>query len=202
MAAALRKRYLRLVRRAYRLLRSPFMRRRPWLQRLLHPIFERELWVPGRDTVAHGAAIGLFVSQLPIPGQMLVAAFLAMRFQANVPISVASCWVTNPLTQIPIMLAQEQLGAFLRESLHIPIHPLMDQFSGKFPGVGELNMGSFILGFLAAGFLLMLVAYPAVYLFSAMLPKLLPKTPYQRAKAKVLKRKGQKLASSSPQPPS
>lgn len=156
-------------------------------------MFERELWHPCRDSVATGVAIGLFVSQLPMPGQMLLAGIWSVFFRANIPIALAACWVTNPITQLPIMLVQESFGGFLRDSLHIPIHPIFEKIKislGFFPGwEGKfLNGGSFILGFLSMGFLLFILAFPAVYLFSAMMPKILPKTRYQRAKAKVIAR--------------
>ncbi|YCM43761.1 DUF2062 domain-containing protein [Verrucomicrobiaceae bacterium 227] len=192
-------RYLRLVRKAYRTLRSPSLRRHGWLQKIIVPMFHRELWHPCRDTVASGLAIGLFFSQLPIPGQMILAALGAVRFRANVPFALAACWVTNPFTQLPIMIFQESFGDFLRDSLHIPIHPILEkiQISLHFiPGMENqvLNGGSFILGFLTLAFILMLLAYPVVYLLSALMPKLLPKTRYQRAKAKVIARNQKSLA--------
>lgn len=52
----------------------------------------------------------------------------------------------------------------------------------------SLNGGSFILGFLSLGFLLFILAFPIVYLLSALMPRLLPKTRYQRARAKVIAR--------------
>jgi hypothetical protein len=77
--------------------------------------------------------------------------------------------------------------------MHIPIHPLLEKIQiplSLFPGMeGEyLNGGSFILGFLSLGILLFIVAYPLVYLLSALMPKILPRTRYQRAKAKVIAR--------------
>jgi uncharacterized protein len=201
MGYHLKIRYLRLVRKAYRALRSPGLRRHRWLQKIIVPMFHRELWHPCRDTVASGLAIGLFVSQLPIPGQMLLAALGSVRFRANVPFALAACWVTNPLTQLPIMLFQERFGDFLRDSLHIPIHPILEkiQVSLHFiPGMENevLNGGSFILGFITLAILLLLLAYPLVYLLSALMPKMLPKTPYQRAKAKVIARNQKSLAQS------
>lgn len=194
MGLQLKLHYLRLVRRAYRALRSPGLRKRKWLQKLIVPMFHRELWHPCRDTVAAGLAIGLFVSQLPVPGQMILAGIGAVRFRANIPIALAACWVTNPITQIPIILFQEQLGDFLRDTVHIPIHPILKKIQiplSFIPGMENevLNGGSFILGFLSAAIILMLLAYPLVYLLSAIAPKLLPKTRYQRAKAKVMRNK-------------
>ncbi len=201
MGYHLKIRYLRLVRKAYRALRSPGLRRHRWLQKIIVPMFHRELWHPCRDTVASGLAIGLFVSQLPIPGQMLLAALGSVRYRANVPFALAACWVTNPLTQLPIMLFQERFGDFLRDSLHIPIHPILEkiQVSLHFiPGMENevLNGGSFILGFITLAILLLLLAYPLVYLLSALMPKMLPKTRYQRAKAKVIARNQKSLAQS------
>lgn len=193
MAAELKRRYLRIVRRAYRLLRSPRMKKHPYLAAIVAPIFNRELWHPCRETVTSGLGIGLFVAMLPIPGQMILAALGAMKMRANVPTAITACWVTNPITQLPIMLFQERFGDFLRESMYIPIHPILEKIKiplGFIPGMeGEsLNGGSFILGFLSFGFLLFLLAFPLVYLLSALMPRLLPKTRYQRAKAKVIAR--------------
>lgn len=193
MTSGLKRSYLRIVRKAYRFLRSPGMRKRAWLQKTISPMFERDLWHPCRDSVASGLAVGLFVSMLPIPGQMILAGIWAVPFRANIPIALAACWVTNPITQIPILLFQEKFGDFLREFLHIPIHPILEKIQiplGLLPGMeGEsLNGGSFILGFLTLAFLLFILAYPLVYFLSALMPKLLPKTRYQRAKAKVIAR--------------
>ena len=193
MALSLKRRYLRIVRKIYRFLRSPWMRRHTWLQKFISPMFEREFWHPCRDSVATGLAIGLFASQLPMPGQMLLAGIWCVLFRANIPVACAACWVSNPITQIPVLVFQEKFGDFLRESLHIPIHPVLEKIEiplGIIPGMeGEsLNGGSFILGFLSLAFVLFILAFPLVYLLSAMMPKLLPKTRYQRARAKVIAR--------------
>ena len=193
MAAQLKLRYLRFVRKIYRLLRSPSLKKRVWLQKSITPMFQREFWHPCRDSVAAGAGIGLFFSQLPIPGQMLFAGISSVFFRANIPVTLAACWVSNPITQIPIWLFQEKFGDFLRETIHIPVHPILERVQiplSIIPGMESetLNGGSFILGFLSLGFLLFLLAFPVVYLLSALMPRLIPKTRYQRARAKVIKR--------------
>ncbi len=193
MTTSIKTRYLRLVRRAYRLLRSPTFKRHPRIQRMMLPLFERERWQPCRQTVANGLAIGLFVSQIPVPGQMLLAAILTLPFRANLPLSIAACWVTNPLTMGPIVFWQAKLGDFLRANLGIPVHPFLERLDlplGIIPGLdGEsINVGSWILGFVAAGLFLFLLTYPFIYLLSFLMPKLIPKTRYRRAKAKVIAR--------------
>ncbi|MGB0143958.1 MAG: DUF2062 domain-containing protein, partial [Akkermansiaceae bacterium] len=110
MAFGLKRRYLRLVRRTFRLLRSPRLRKHPWLLKILAPIFDRELWHPYRKNVATGLSVGLFMSMLPIPGQMILATIGAIKFRGNAVIAIATCWVTNPITQIPIAFFQERFG--------------------------------------------------------------------------------------------
>lgn len=188
MLGKFKRTYLRLVRRAYRYLRHPRVRKQIWLQALLKPVFDRELWHPCRDTVAGGMSIGLFCSQLPIPFQMLVASLAAVKARVNIPYAVMACWVTNPITQIPIFYFQAKVGHFLTSSLNLPQHPLFEKVQIPFLP-GHINVASFIVGFLACGAVLGLLAYPVVYIFSAILPKLLPKTRYQRVKAKIIARK-------------
>lgn len=188
MSILIRKRYLRLVRKAYRFLRSPYLKRRKWLQKIVSPMFDRELWHPCRETVSAGLSTGLFFSMLPIPGQMILAAVTSVRLRANIPLAIASCWVSNPLTQLPIILFQERVGDFLQSSLGIQIHPILQELVVTVPKIGPLHAGSFILGFLFMAVLLALLAYPVTYLLSALLPKLIPKNRYKRAKAKVIAR--------------
>jgi len=198
MAAEIKRNYLRLVRRAYRYLRNPRLKKHRWLQAILKPLFNHEYWHPCRDTVAGGLSIGLFCSQLPVPGQMLIAALFSAKARVNIPISIAACWITNPITQIPIWLFQERFGEFLITTLGVPVHPILEKLSVPFFVIqGEkLGIAPFIIGFLAAGAILSLLAYPVVYTFSALLPKLLPKTRYQRARAKVIaaRKKEEKIA--------
>ena len=164
----MKRRYLRMVRKAYRYLRHPHIRKRPWLVALTRPLFERNLWHPCRNSVAGGISIGLFCAMLPIPFQMLIAALASVRAKANIPIAMAICWVTNPLTQGPIWLSQERLGDWIRSKSDNPVLHIMDVEKTVF-GV-TLNMASFTVGFLAMAIILSILAYPVVYGISAFLP--------------------------------
>lgn len=166
--------YLRMVRRAFRTLRHRRLRHRPWWQKVSKPLFHRSLWVPCRDSVATGLAIGLFFSMMLMPFQSLPAAIIAMRMRANVPFAMAACWITNPLTAAPTLYAQFRTGQWMRDTLRIPMPDFLTQVSFDVPGAGALNLASYLLGMITTGLLFAMLAYPIVHLFSAMLPHHLP----------------------------
>ena len=170
----MKKRYLKLVRLTLKTLRHPRLRRHPWWQAISRPLFDRRRWVPCRDTVASGLAIGLFFSVMLMPFQTLPAAILAMRFKANVPFAVTATWFSNPLTTPAILFGQFRLGQWMRDTLGVLMPDFLTNVHFHAPGVGLLNAASFILGMITSGVLLALCAYPIVHLFSALMPHHLP----------------------------
>lgn len=166
--------YLRMVRRAFRALRHKRLRHRPWWQKISKPLFHRSLWVPCRDTVASGLAIGLFFSMVPFIPQSIFAAVLAMRVRGNVPFAIAACFISNPITNAPFWLAQIWLGQWFINFFSLPIPNFVSKVSLDLPGVGIASLSNFIVGFITLGTLMALCAYPIVHLFSAVLPHHLP----------------------------
>ncbi|MFC7338409.1 DUF2062 domain-containing protein [Haloferula chungangensis] len=155
------------MRKVHRLLRHRRLRHRGWWKPILHQLLDRRLWHPCRDTVAGGISIGLFFSMMPMPFQSLAAAAIATRAKVNIPFTIAACFVTNPLTEIPIRAAQLGFGAWLRETFGITVPRIADASLPE-------GFSNFIIGFLMMGVLLSLIAYPLVHLFSALLPHHLP----------------------------
>jgi uncharacterized protein (DUF2062 family) len=76
-------------------------------------IHEPNLWHFNRRSVARAAMIGLFWAMIPMPFQMVPAAFLAFYLTANLPLSLALVWISNPITMPPIFYATYKFGAFL-----------------------------------------------------------------------------------------
>ncbi len=62
---------------------------------LLH---DPNLWHFNRRSVSGGFAVGLFIAFMPIPFQMVFAAAIAIGSRVNLIVSVALCWITNPIT--------------------------------------------------------------------------------------------------------
>ena len=71
------------------------------------------VWHLNRRSVSGGVAIGLFVSWIPVPLQMLLAAVLAAILRVHVPVSVVMVWFTNPLTFAPLLYAAWRSGSMI-----------------------------------------------------------------------------------------
>lgn len=171
----MKKKYMWLVKSAFRSLRHPQLRHRKWWQTLTRPVTNRALWIPCRDTVASGLAIGLFFSMMtPLPFQMVPSTLLAMRVKANVPFAIAGCWITNPVTTPPVLWGQFLLGDWLRHTCGVPMPHFLAKVSFTVEKIGELNAASFMLGMISSAVILALAAYPIVHAFSAILPHHLP----------------------------
>lgn len=66
-----------------------------------------------RFSIASSFFIGLFCAFLPVPGQMLIAALLALLFRTNLPVAISLIWISNPLTIAPMFLFAYGVGVTL-----------------------------------------------------------------------------------------
>lgn len=83
------------------------------LQMLGAWVHDPNLWHLNRYSASLAFFIGLFAAFIPIPAQMLLAGLLATWWRANLPISVALVWLTNPVTMPPVFYANYKVGGFL-----------------------------------------------------------------------------------------
>jgi len=117
------------------------LRRQRSLRFMAHLIGDPALWVLSRRSVANAFSVGLFSALLPIPFQMVIAAFGARLGRCNLPLSVALVWITNPLTMPIIYYANYCLGAWLMQTPamtapeHISTHWLQDQLLDILPAL-------------------------------------------------------------------
>lgn len=71
------------------------------------------LWHLNRGALSRAIYVGIMCAFFPLPGQMPLALIGALLFRANVPMSIALTWVTNPLTTIPVYWLAYCVGAVL-----------------------------------------------------------------------------------------
>ena len=74
------------------------MARNKYLAPIAHRFLSPELWRFTRRSVPRGVALGLFCGFIIPVGQIFLAAFLALPARANVPLSAAVTFITNPIT--------------------------------------------------------------------------------------------------------
>ncbi|MGO3345421.1 MAG: DUF2062 domain-containing protein [Marinomonas sp.] len=76
-------------------------------------IYEPDLWHLNRRSVARAFFNGLFWAFIPMPLQMVVSALLAIPLRANIPLSIALVWITNPLTMPFVFYFNYKVGSWL-----------------------------------------------------------------------------------------
>lgn len=82
-----------------------------WLGFIKHKLDGKPyLWDFERWHVVKATWIGVFWAMLPMPFQMLPAAFFAVLFRANILVAIAWVWVSNPFTMLPILYCSYFLG--------------------------------------------------------------------------------------------
>lgn len=77
-------------------------------------LFKQCLWKPSPRCIAGGLAIGIFIALTPTFGaQMVISGISAYLLQVNIPIALAACWITNPLTMPFIYTLEYKLGLII-----------------------------------------------------------------------------------------
>ena len=55
-----------------------------------------------RKMISRGVLIGLFIAFIPMPMQMAAVLLFVPFVKFNVPIGLAMCWLSNPVTMPPM----------------------------------------------------------------------------------------------------
>jgi len=121
---------------------------------LLH---NANLWHLNRHSVAKAFAVGLFFAFIPVPFQMVLAAGIAIIVHANLPLSIALVWITNPLTMPLIFYVCYLVGTWVLAvpeqdfDFHASWQWVLDSLSTIGPaflvGCGVLAVAFSILGY-------------------------------------------------------
>lgn len=106
------------------------------------------LWHLNRRSVSRAFAIGLWAMYTPpLPWQQIIAALLAIYFNANLPISVGLVFITNPLTWPPLYYIAYRVGAFALDTPSFDFERFSELFTvaKAFQLGAPLLVGCFIL---------------------------------------------------------
>lgn len=82
-----------------------------YLALILRKVGDKEyLWEFKQRNIVLATLSGVFWAMIPMPFQMVPAAFFAILLRANVIMAIAWVWLSNPITLVPILYAEYFLG--------------------------------------------------------------------------------------------
>ncbi|WP_427967027.1 DUF2062 domain-containing protein [Altererythrobacter sp.] len=144
------------------------MARNRFLAPIAHRFLSPELWRFTRRSVPRGVALGLFAAFIVPIGQIFLAAFLALPARANVPLSAAVTFVTNPFTLPFWLVVANRVGAFVLKVDAVTVGVANDELnSGRWAWVIEAFQ---VAGVTTFGFIVLSVVSAAIgYLLSSFL---------------------------------
>ncbi len=118
-----------------------------------HMLHEPRYWGVRRRTAVPAFALGLFFAWMPIPGHPLLATLAALAARVNIPITVVTTFVSNPLTMYPMYYSAYRLGRWLLDAppIAFDFEFSLAWFTDKFVTIWQpLTLGCLILGSLSA----------------------------------------------------
>jgi len=84
-----------------------------------------------RKMVSKAILIGLFIAFIPMPMQMLAILVFIPFVKFNVPIALAMCWVSNPLTMPVIYYVEYLTGSLLLGTKVEPVQMTLEWFTNN-----------------------------------------------------------------------
>lgn len=74
-------------------------------------VHDPNLWHLNRKSARGAFGIGLFFAFWPVPFQMILSAALAIPLRVNLPLSIATVWVSNPITMPALFYTAYLVGS-------------------------------------------------------------------------------------------
>ncbi len=128
-----------------------------------HSLHLPSLWHFNRHNIALAFAIGLFWMWVPCPPQTVFAAATAVMLRANLPLSVALVFITNPITIPPLYYFAYEFGATIlnQQIEEVKFELTFDWFQASVSSIWwPMLLGCLLLGVISA-----IIGYFSIHLF-------------------------------------
>lgn len=114
-------------------------------------------WSLNRRSVTRAFALGLWISFVPIPGQLPLAALAALSLRLNVPAAILGTFLVNPFTMVPLYMVAYWVGCRL---LDVPGRNVAFEMSWQWLSTTLLPIWKpFLLGCLVLGSAAAVIGY-------------------------------------------
>ena len=90
-----------------------------------------EYFQANRKMITRGILIGLFIAFIPMPMQMAAVVAVTPFVRFNVPIAIAMCWLSNPITMPPMYYMEYLTGSFFLGIEPEPVELTLEWFSNN-----------------------------------------------------------------------
>ena len=90
-----------------------------------------EYLAPNRKMISRGVLIGLAIAFIPMPMQMAAVLLFVPFVRFNVPIGLAMCWLSNPITMPPMYYMEYLTGSFLLGMKPAPVEMTLEWFKNN-----------------------------------------------------------------------
>jgi hypothetical protein len=88
--------------------------RQRWYLRVFgERIADLHLWSLNRRSITAAFGAGIAIAFIPLPIHTLLAVVVAIVWRLNLPVTLASTWVINPVTLVPAYYGAYRLGTWL-----------------------------------------------------------------------------------------
>jgi len=94
-----------------------------------------EYLATNRKMISRGVLIGLFIAFIPMPMQMAAVLLFVPFIKFNVPIGLAMCWLSNPVTMPPMYYMEYLTGSFLLGIKPQPVKMTLEWFSNNLDNI-------------------------------------------------------------------
>ena len=137
----------------------------PWLKPIAHHVLDPKLWRMHHESVARGAAIGMFWAFVLPAGQIVVAVANSVWWRGNIPVAAGMTLITNPFTiGFWLWLAYQAGNLVLGVTPTLPLKEAgdVDGLMGYINAIGApalLGMGMFAVGGALTAYILVKIVW-------------------------------------------